>query len=91
MAYNVLSWAVDNEGIAFADGIHVDTHNTWKESKRTQLPPKTSLVGFELSNYWKGAGFLASLDNTWATGDPGLKCTDTTSVTSPGAWKYYCR
>ena len=77
-------------GTVFADGVEVGHSEKWQETTQTTLPPDTSLVALELVNENPPgrAGLLASLDNTWSTGDPGLKCTDNSFV-NDNNWKFY--
>ena len=72
----------------YADGEQVGYSDEWEEATNTTLPPGTSLVAFELKGSL-AALLLASLDNTWSTGDPGLKCTDDVSVNVTNDWKHY--
>ena len=88
----MLSWTVDDIGTVYADGVQLGHSNNWVQTTQTELPSNTSLVAFELINPndpsgLLDVGLLASLDNTWSTGDPGMKCADADSLTSTNDWK----
>ena len=86
----MLSWTVDSEGSVFADGVLLRHSDDWLDIAQTSLPTSTQLVAFELKTIPPSdIGLLASLDNTWSTGDPGMKCTNDTSVNETNAWKLY--
>ena len=84
----MLTWTVNKEGSVFTDGLLIN-QTKWRETLQTSLPCSTSLVAFAVNNTGDKTGLLASLDNTWATGDPGLKCTDNVSLAYANDWKYY--
>ena len=85
----ILSWTVDNEGTLYSDGVQVGHSSDWQETTQTTLPFFSSLLAFSLKDDLGQAGLLASLDNSWSTGDPGLRCTDDASMVLFDDWKHY--
>ena len=81
---------MNKEGSVYIDGVEGD-HTEWMKAMQKPLPCNTLLVAFTVNNTDNEgkSGLLASLDNTWSTGDPGLKCTDDASVDDNNDWKYY--
>ena len=78
----MLSWTGDNEATVYADGVQLARDTTWHSVTQTPIPCGTQLLAFKLEDYGHTPGFLASLDDVWKTGDPGMKCSSNAALVS---------